>query len=262
MGTPRHGIFILWLLAWTATASAPALAGAQRALPALLARYQVGHGDRVERMELLRTDWRIEHRFIDRGLTEVWERDARGELSHWKVFPSAGRVVHYTPGDLRAIHTEPSWEQLATLLSPSERARLKRVGARRVRGRTVTVLRGELTGGRAQLLWSDALGLGERVDDRRESNEDQAAAGNERPLRRSSVRSHRSPAVSRYGVRRPRRLGARSVRAPVSGFLRGAGSPPLERSNVVQLAVSGLTPDVLIAERLTEAVAGAPLAPT
>lgn len=157
----RHAMhrLVLAVLTLAVGASTARWAAAQSALPALLARYEMKRGKHVEQFELLRTERRIEHRYVDRALTEVWERDARGELAHWKIFHRAGRVVHYTPGDLRTIHVEPSWEQLGTLLNPAERARLKHVGKRRVRGELVSVLRGTIAGRSGRLLWLDTLEL-------------------------------------------------------------------------------------------------------
>lgn len=90
-----------------------------------LMRYELLHGDHVERLDVLRLRDHIEHRYPLRGVTEVWERDARGELSHWKIFERVGRSVHYTAGDLRTIHLQPDWEQLAAPVRPRETDRMQ-----------------------------------------------------------------------------------------------------------------------------------------
>lgn len=139
-------------------------AGAQRNLLSSLARYEVTHGGRREHMEVMRTSDRIEHRYATRGITEVWTRDGRGDLSHWKVFHQPKRSVHYTAGDLRTIHLEPTWEQLGTLINPLERSRLRPVGTRRTRHGVVTVLQGAVDGLRTRILWDEERGwAGEMV---------------------------------------------------------------------------------------------------
>jgi hypothetical protein len=80
-----------------------------------IARYEARHGKHAERVELLRAARRIEIRYLARGITEVWERDARGELWHTRLYHRAQRVVTFTPGDLRTIHLEPAWEALGRL---------------------------------------------------------------------------------------------------------------------------------------------------
>ncbi|MFM2415753.1 MAG: hypothetical protein RL385_476, partial [Pseudomonadota bacterium] len=58
-----------------------------------IARYEARHGKHAERVELLRAARRIEIRYLARGITEVWERDARGELWHTRLYHRAQRVV-------------------------------------------------------------------------------------------------------------------------------------------------------------------------
>jgi len=122
----------LWgALALAVAGLATPAAGAQGTLSLSIAHYEVTHDGRTERLDMVRTSDRIEHRYITRGITEVWSRDPRGELSHWKVFHQPKRSVHYTAGDLRTIEAEPLWEQLATLINPGERAKLKAKGSKR-----------------------------------------------------------------------------------------------------------------------------------
>jgi hypothetical protein len=104
----RHALLFIGMSVCVAASSVHA-----EAEPApSLARYEVRHGKHSERVELLRSSARIEIRYLARGITEVWERDARGELWHARLYHRAQRVVSFTPGDLRTIHLEPSWESL------------------------------------------------------------------------------------------------------------------------------------------------------
>jgi hypothetical protein len=138
-------------------------AEAQGALLLSVAHYDVRHGGRTERLDVVRMKDRVEHRYLTRSITEVWSRDARGELSHWKVFHQAKRSVHYTAGDLRTIEAMPSWEQLATLINPGERAKLKAKGTKRTPHGPATLLEGQIDHQQARVLWNEPAGWAEEV---------------------------------------------------------------------------------------------------
>lgn len=150
------------LLLAVAGLTTPAV-GAQGALSRSIAHYEVTHDGRTELLDVVRMDDRIEHRYLTRGISELWNRDARGELSHWKVFHKAKRSVHYTAGDLRTIEAEPSWEQLATLINPSERAKLKARGAKRTAHGPATVLEGQIGHQQARVIWNEPAGWAEEI---------------------------------------------------------------------------------------------------
>jgi hypothetical protein len=156
--------FTLWgALALAFAGLATPASRAQGALSLSIAHYEVTHDERSERLDVVRTRDRIEHRYLTRGITEVWSRDPRGELSHWKVFHQPKRSVHYTAGDLRTIEAEPSWEQLATLINPGERAKLKAKGSKRTPHGPATLLEGQLDHQQARVLWNEAAGWAEEV---------------------------------------------------------------------------------------------------
>lgn len=148
-------------LSWLAFLCSPPSARADTELPALHARFAMKHADgRVEHMELVRSRDRIEHRFIERGYSELWLRDARGELEHVRAFPQDGKSVHYTAGDLRTIHLTADWRALNSLLSERELSALRQAGKpRSFAAHTVRQLRGTLRGQPAQLGWIDAVAL-------------------------------------------------------------------------------------------------------
>jgi hypothetical protein len=157
-------LFTLWgALAFTFAGLATPEARAQGALPLSIAHYEVTHDGRSERLDVVRTSDRIEHRYLKRGITEVWSRDPRGELSHWKVFHQPKRSVHYTAGDLRTIEAEPLWEQLATLLKPGERAKLKTKGSKRTPHGPAILLEGQLDHQKARVLWNEREGWAEEI---------------------------------------------------------------------------------------------------
>jgi hypothetical protein len=159
---------MLPLLRSTSTLVAAALvltyaftAVASTTLPSVLVHYEVRRPRAAAgRFELLRTPSRIEHRFVDRGMTEVWQRDARGELEHWKVFHRDGKAVHYNAGDLRTLHVWPSWEHLGTLIDPTDRTQLTATPKRRKMGGELAVeLRGSSSAPIARVLWLEALSV-------------------------------------------------------------------------------------------------------
>jgi hypothetical protein len=161
---PRTSTIRVWgAVVLAVTRLATPAAGAQSILSPSIAHYEVSHEARTERLDMVRTADRIEHRYLTRGVSEVWSRTPRGELEHWKVFHQPKRSVHYTAGDLRTIEAEPSWEQLATLIHPAERLKLKTKGTRRVGAGTATVLEGELAHQRARVLWNASTGWAQEV---------------------------------------------------------------------------------------------------
>jgi hypothetical protein len=123
--------------------------------PGLRARYALKRGDHVEHLELVRAGDRVAHTFVERGVRELWQRDARGELEHWRAFPAQGKSVHYTPGDLRTINLWPRWDALTQLISASELATLK--------PNKKGVLAGTLRGLPARVEWRDDVALPKRI---------------------------------------------------------------------------------------------------
>jgi len=150
-----------WLLsAFVLVAGVTTLARAEGSLPSIFASYRVSNGNHEpEYLDLLRTDTRIEYRLRGGEVTEVWERDDRGELTHLKVFSKARRVVHYTSGDLRTLNLAPSWEELGSLMRSEDRKKLTRRGTSRVAGEPAQRFAGLVDNAPATLLWLEHLGL-------------------------------------------------------------------------------------------------------
>lgn len=142
------------LVALLLVCALPALAGGADA-PALRAQYVLKRGKRVEHLELTRAGDRVAHTFVERGVRELWQRNAHGELEHWRAYPAQGASVHYTPGDLRTIHLWPRWDTLAQLISAPELAALK-PGKR-------GVLEGTLRGQPARVEWLTERELPKRI---------------------------------------------------------------------------------------------------
>jgi hypothetical protein len=147
---------LAWLLA-----SFVSVVHADAELPAVFARFALTRANgQVEHLELVRQAGRIEHRFVERGYSELWLRDARGELEHVRSFPRDGKSVHYTSGDLRTISLEPDWNTLSSLLGSGELASLRPAGTERALDqRRARVLRGTLRAQSARLSWLEDLSL-------------------------------------------------------------------------------------------------------
>jgi hypothetical protein len=130
-------------------------AGASSEVAAVRARYALRRGGHVEHLEVVRVGDRVAHTFVERGVRELWQRDARGELEHWRAYPAQGTSVHYTPGDLRTIHMWPRWDTLTQLISASERAALE--------PNKKGVLEGMLRGQPARVQWREDVALPKRI---------------------------------------------------------------------------------------------------
>jgi hypothetical protein len=141
-----------WLVVLLVLCALPAAASE---LAAVRARYALKRGDHVEHLELVRAADRVAHTFVERGVRELWQRDARGELEHWRAYPAQGKSVHYTPGDLRTINSWPRWDALTQLISASELATLK--------PNKKGVLEGTLRGQPARVEWRDDVALPKRI---------------------------------------------------------------------------------------------------
>jgi hypothetical protein len=143
-----------------------ALAQAEPALPSVYARYVLRRpGQASEQLLLVRTERRIEHRFVERGIHEIWQRDRQGELEHVKAFGREGKSVHYTAGDLRTIALAPSWDELASLIGRPARAGLRQTEKRsRVRNRDARLLTGMLGGLAARVHWLDEPSLPAKIE--------------------------------------------------------------------------------------------------
>lgn len=119
---------------------------------------------------LLREPNRIETGRPRGGVAEIWERDARGEISLRRVFHADRRVVEYTAGELKARRLQPSWTTLGSVLDPQTFVSFKRTGTRRVRGGNAVVYQGKRNGERVEVWWLENLSLPARL-------EQQGAAG-------------------------------------------------------------------------------------
>lgn len=151
----------LLLLLLCLCGAGPAWAGsvaatAPKEAVAWVAEYRVhdGQGDRT--LVLVRNEDRVEYR-LEGEPVRVWALAADG-LSHREVFAADGRIVSYTPGDLRALGRDPDWASLSHLVDPALIGQLAERGAVRVRAARDAAAyryRGQVRGVPTRLDWLD-----------------------------------------------------------------------------------------------------------
>lgn len=77
---------------------------------------------RIERL-FFRDKNHVEFRSGDIG--EVWERDANGSLTLYKIAFAERAAIEYLPGNLRVMDNLPNWERLESFIDPASFAKLE-----------------------------------------------------------------------------------------------------------------------------------------
>lgn len=152
----------LSLLTRLGAAQSTPSAAATSHLPELVAVYEVVQTRQartsVTELVLVRTTDRIEYRYPERGVIDVWRRDAENRVRHDEIFTPEQRVIHYEAGDLAAIHATPVWTGLATLAVPVPSAQSLTSAPRHGRG-DLACTQHEANGTALRYCWSAAWGL-------------------------------------------------------------------------------------------------------
>lgn len=150
------------LLPMGAVSAAPATAAEEPAYQPLAAHYQEIRSASEERTEV--ADWYLTRR--DRQVetargdyAEVWQRDARGELTLTRVFHQDRKVIQYTPGELRTQRRSKDWAGLNGFFDPRQMATLKKVGTEPVLGRPASHYIGKLGKEEIEVVWLDQEAL-------------------------------------------------------------------------------------------------------
>jgi hypothetical protein len=118
-------------------------------------RGAAGRGPVRERWTLAREPRRIAYSFgqADNRRLDVWSLSA-AELRLLRVFPGERTSVEYTQGQLRALGSVRSWQQLGSLLPKHPAALgLKPVGSGKFQDRKILRFEGELDGARVSVQW-------------------------------------------------------------------------------------------------------------
>ena len=157
------------LLGGARVAAAPADPTGEAA-PPLTATFETlnrGHARAAvrERWPLARESGRVAYSFgaaAERRF-DVWVRSAT-ELRLLRVFPEQRTAVEYTQGQLRALGTQRSWQQLSSLL-PAHPAQLglRALGASTFQQRKTQRYDGELNGERVLVHWLESEQLPARL---------------------------------------------------------------------------------------------------
>lgn len=161
-----------------AGADAPATSkDAQAAPKTLAARFEIritdSTGQTVDKGEWywVREPNRIETLRPNLQIAEVWERNERGDLSLRRIFPADRRVVEYQPGDLRALHIEPTWSSLGSVLDPRLLGQLKAAGVKKLPEGDALTYAGEIDGEQLEVWWLEDAALPARLVRRKDQRE-------------------------------------------------------------------------------------------
>ena len=125
----------------------------------LAARYQETRGDahghgRTHDWYFTRNGSQVE---LGRGgYVEMWQLDARGQVSWQRVFHEDRKLIAYTPGELRTQNRAPAWEVLNTVIDARLLDSLRRVGPARHLGQPATRYRGQVGNEKIEVVWLDA----------------------------------------------------------------------------------------------------------
>nr|MBL8409750.1 hypothetical protein [Dechloromonas sp.] len=108
----------------------------------------------------LKTDWylwrdtdRIETATLASGQNVIWERQGPHSFRQRVVFADEGRIVDYSPGEIRTRHAEPDWSQLGSVISPKLLGALRRGASRLQFGQQSTHYSGHVQGQEIALWW-------------------------------------------------------------------------------------------------------------
>jgi len=77
---------------------------------------------------------------------EVWSINTYGDIEHNRIFVQDKTIVDYTNGELKTMNKVPQWNQLASIYSPKQIAKLNKTGEKVLFGKSVTVHEGVMNG--------------------------------------------------------------------------------------------------------------------
>lgn len=107
---------------------------------------------------LVRSATQVEYRVPGQPV-RLWRRTPDGPELH-EIDPASKRDVVYAPGELRTLHAQPAWAQLAGLVAPDLRGSLTGQHKGRAFGQPLTRYRGrDAHGTRIELDWLPDAGL-------------------------------------------------------------------------------------------------------
>jgi hypothetical protein len=91
---------------------------------------------------------------------EIWERNNAGQLFYTRLFYNEKIALEFLPGDLSAIDTTPSWEQLGSLVDPKSLGKQLTLVSKETDGKlAIEHYKGNINGVLTEVDWSPALQL-------------------------------------------------------------------------------------------------------
>lgn len=156
-------------ITWIVAAFLPLLAraeephAAEQNAPAIACEFEtiIEQGDASEPKKRVWRLWRseaeVETQEVGDKDGEAWNRNARGEITYYRVFHPERRAIEYQPTDLTIAKSTPEWDRLRSVISPEFIAKnLKRIGEEKVLDRTAIRYEGDVSGSKFEVLWLDA----------------------------------------------------------------------------------------------------------
>lgn len=143
---------------------------ASEAIPPLAAQYRetTQSGGQIKMTRdwyLLRRADRIATAGDDRA--EIWQRDARGDISLVRVFHGDRKLIEYTGGELRTQQRYPDWTRLGSVFDPRRIPAMKPVGKQNYLGRPATRYRQRHDGVITEVIWLNQESLAASIVRRR-----------------------------------------------------------------------------------------------
>jgi hypothetical protein len=140
------------------------VAPAATSMPPLAARFELYTAGRGADWFMIREPQRIVTFNAGSRQGEVWARDEQGRIEYTRVFAEDRKTLNYNDGQLKTLHMEPGWAQLASIISPEEVTKLRKTGERKVMGQRALILEGNIDGVRTRLWWLPELQLPARLE--------------------------------------------------------------------------------------------------
>lgn len=138
------------------------VAGPSWAGDAWVAEYQVAEGAVTQSLVVVRDDQQVEYRLAGEA-PRLWRRTSDG-IEMRELYPDEGRMIIYSPGDLRTLQMTPDWEELVGVVNPATRAELLPKGDTRRFGQKLTHYAGtDSHGNQVALDWLPEAGLPVRL---------------------------------------------------------------------------------------------------
>ena len=86
------------------------------------------HAVKAETWRYWRRENRVAYEYPERGISEVWLRNKKGQLSFQRWFMHEERIIVYEFGDLRSVGKETQWQRVEQPFNLDELEQLKTAG--------------------------------------------------------------------------------------------------------------------------------------